>query len=134
MFENKYLNFGYLSLAAVVFGIVISISLVNAESPIGSDNDSTQSYVMPTSTEHELAEGSTEGGELEEYEFYIKGMTCGDCEAKVKKALLACTGVKNATVGHEDGYAFIEANSEMIDADEIIGAVKKAGFTIIEEE
>lgn len=127
MFKNRFMNFGYLSLISVIFGIVISASFVKAEYPSDSYNDST-------SAQQELDEGNTGEEELEEYEFYIKGMTCANCEVKVKDALLACAGVKKASVNHEDGYAVIEANAEMIDADEIIGAVGKAGFAVIEEE
>ena len=135
MFKNKYLYFCYHSLAAVVFGIVISISLVNAESPLDNYNDPTRPYVVSISAQQqELAEGSTEEEESEEYEFYIKGMTCANCEVKVKKALLACAGVKTASVSHEEGYAVIGANSDLMDYDEIVGAVKNAGFTVVDEE
>ena len=134
MFENKYVNFGFISLASIIFGIVISASFVKAESPLGSYNDSTQSYIIPTSAQQELTEVNTEGEESEEYEFYIKGMTCGECEVKVKNALLACSGVKDASVSHEEGYAFIDANSDLMDYDEIVDAVKNAGFTVIDEE
>jgi Copper chaperone len=134
MFKNKYLNFGYLSLASVVFAIVISISLVNAESPLGNYNDPTLPYVVSISAQQERAEENTEEEESEEYEFYIKGMTSANCEAKVKKALLKCAGVKTASVSHEEGYAVIGANSDLMDYDEIVGAVKNAGFTVLDEE
>lgn len=134
MFENKYLNFGYLSLTAIIFGIVFSVSLVNAESPLDSYNGPTPSYIIPTSAQQELAEGDTEEEELEEYEFHIKGMTCANCEVKVKEALLKCAGVKNAYSSHEDGYTVIEVIPGKIDGDEVTSAVEKAGFTVIEEE
>jgi len=133
MLVNKYLNFGYLSLVAVIFGIVISVSFVNAESPLDSINDSTPSYIIPVFTQQELAKGNIEEEELEEYEFYIKGMTCANCEVKVTEALLKCAGVKDAQSDHEDGYTVVEAIPEKIDAVEITSAVEKAGFTVIEE-
>ncbi|MCR4290234.1 MAG: cation transporter [Candidatus Scalindua sp.] len=134
MFKNKYLNFGYLSLVTVVFAIVISISLVNAESPLDNYNDPTLPYVVSISAQQEPDEGNTEEEGSEEYEFYIKGMTCANCEVKVKKALLKCAGVKTASVSHEEGYAVISANSDLMDYDEIVGAVKNAGFTVLDEE
>ena len=80
------------------------------------------------------AEENAEEEELEEYELYIKGMTCANCEVKVKEALLNCSGIKNAWVSHEEGSAVIEADSDLMDYDEIAGAVENAGFTVIDEE
>ncbi|KHE90950.1 MAG: cation transporter [Candidatus Scalindua rubra] len=135
MFKNKYLNPGYLSLATVVFAIVISISLVNAESPLDNYNNQTLPYVVSISAQQERDEGGSEEEEdSEEYEFYIKGMTCGSCEVKVKEALLKCAGVKTASASHEEGYAVIGANSDLLDYDEIVRAVKNAGFTVLDEE
>ena len=134
MFVNKYLNFGYLSLAAIIFGIVISVSLVKAESPLDSYSNSLPYYIVPVSAQQEPAEENAEEEELEEYELYIKGMTCANCEVKVKEALLNCSGIKNAWVSHEEGSAVIEADSDLMDYDEIAGAVENAGFTVIDEE
>jgi Cu2+-exporting ATPase len=45
----------------------------------------------------------------------IKGMMCGHCEARVKKALEALGGVKEAAVSHEKGTAVVTLDTEVPD-------------------
>ena len=45
----------------------------------------------------------------------IEGMMCGHCEARVKKALEALEGVKQAEVSHETGTAVVEMTEEISD-------------------
>lgn len=52
----------------------------------------------------------------------------------IKEALLKCSGVKTALVSHIEGNAVIEANVDMVDGNEIIAAIEKAGFSFVEEE
>ena len=145
MFKNKYLKRGYLSVIIIVFGITISASLVKAGSSSQSDSDYTLLKVneeLSTHQEHEQAEENVEEEGLpaeelyglEEYEISINGMTCANCEAKVKEALLKCSGVKTAWVSHIEGKSVIEVNEDMIDVDEIVAAIEKAGFSYVEEE
>jgi copper chaperone CopZ len=134
MFKNKYSKFTCLLLASIIFVIAISVSLVHAESPLDGYNDYKPSYIVSISAQQELDEVNTGTEDIEEYEFYIKGMTCADCEVKVKEALLKCSGVKDVSSSHEDGYTVIEADNGKMDANEIIGAVAKAGYTVIEED
>ena len=144
MFLNKFLNFGYLSVVSIVFGITMSTAIVKADSSLQGNNDYTVLKIneeLNTHQEHEQAgenveeEGlQAEGlGRLEEYEIAIDGMTCTNCEDKVKEALLKCSGVKTAWVSYLEGGAGIEADTDMIDADEIVAAIEKAGFTYVEE-
>ena len=51
----------------------------------------------------------------------IEGMTCGHCEARVKKVLEALPGVAEAKVSHESGSAIVTLNGEVAD-----DALKKA--------
>jgi Cu2+-exporting ATPase len=51
----------------------------------------------------------------------IKGMMCGHCEARVKKALEALPQVEAAEVSHETGTAVVSLNTEIADE-----ALKKA--------
>lgn len=134
MFSKKFLSFEYLSLISII--LVAMVSNVKAESSFQGNNDLTQFYAIEKTSateEDKPAQENIEGEELEQYELVIKGMTCADCEVKVKEALLKCTGVKNAQVSYKEGIAVIEASAD-IDADEIVDAVKKAGFTVVEEE
>jgi Cu2+-exporting ATPase len=43
----------------------------------------------------------------------IKGMMCGHCEARVKKALEAVEGVQSAVVSHEKGTAIVSLASDV---------------------
>ena len=142
MFTNKYLMPYYLSVIIIVFSITISTSLVKAGSSSQSNSDYTLlkiSEELNTHQEHEQAEENVEeeglsAEGLEEYDIPIKGMTCANCEAKVKEALLKCSGVKTAWVSHIEGIAVVEVEDDMIDGNEIVAAIEKEGFSYVEEE
>ena len=59
----------------------------------------------------------------------IKGMMCGHCEATVKKALEAISGVDHAEVSHESGTAVVYLKSAVSDA-ELKEAVEKADYEV----
>ncbi len=102
MFRNRLLNFGYLSVIAVVFVMVISASYEFAYA--GAENE-------------------------EEVVLNVNGMTCGMCENAVKTALLNCKGVKDAEVSHKEGKAVVKIEGDKAKTDELIKAVEKAGFS-----
>lgn len=131
MFKKKLIHIGNFSVVSIILGIMLSVSFVKADSWIESNYDNTQSYTVEKVSTH--AQEPTEG-ELEEYEFYIKGMSSADCEVKVTDALLKCAGVKSVLTSHEDGYTVIEADNSELNSEEIISAVAKAGYEIVEEE
>ncbi len=58
----------------------------------------------------------------------IKGMTCSGCEGKVQKALSACKGVSDVKVNHKDGKAELHLEDGKASIDELIKALKHAGF------
>lgn len=145
MLTNKYLNLVYLPVISIVFGIAMSTSLVEADSSLKSSSGFTLLRINEELNIHqEHAQAGENIGEedlqaeelngLEEYEIAITGMTCANCESKVKEALLKCSGVKTVWVSHVEGSAVIEANANMVDGDEIIAAIEKAGFSYVEEE
>ncbi|MFQ5712717.1 MAG: heavy-metal-associated domain-containing protein [Candidatus Scalinduaceae bacterium] len=130
MFRNRYLNFGYLSVFSVIFGIVVSLSVVKAATFSHSNAPSAQPYVeenISNSKPYELAYGEAEN--VEEVELNVKGMTCGMCENAVKAALLKCNGVKDAEVSHKEGKAVVKVEEGKAKTDELIKAVEKAGFS-----
>ena len=45
----------------------------------------------------------------------IKGMMCGHCEARVKKALEALPEVTEAVVSHENGTAVVKLSAAVAD-------------------
>jgi len=145
MVFNKFLNFCCLSVFFIVFGIIMSMSLAKADSPLQSNSNYTLLKIneeLSTPQEHEQSEENADEKDLqaeeleglEEYEISINGMTCANCEAKVKEVLLKCSGVKTAWVSYVEGNAVIEVNEDMIDVDEIIAVIEKAGFSYVEEE
>jgi copper chaperone CopZ len=134
MFNNKFINFGHLSLASIIFGMAISVSLVHAELPLDSYNDSTPTYIVSISAQQEIAEGNTGAEDIEEYGFYINGMTSANCEVKVRDALLKCAGVKDVFTSLDDGFTIIEVDNGKMNSEEIISAIGKAGYEIIEDE
>ena len=60
----------------------------------------------------------------------IKGMMCGHCEARVKKALENLNGVDEAIVSHEKGTAVLVLSSE-VDNKAIKKAITDAGYKFI---
>jgi len=143
MFKNKLLKYGCHSVISIIFGITMSMAFVMADTPLQSNSDFTILMIneeVRTHQGHEQAEENADEKDLqaeeleglEEYEISISGMTCANCETKVKGALLKCSGVKTAWVSHIEGNAVIEVNEDMIDGDEIVAAIEKAGFTFIE--
>lgn len=59
----------------------------------------------------------------------IEGMMCPHCQAHVKKALEAVSGVTAAEVSHEKGTAVV-AMSENVDNAALKAAVEQAGYTV----
>ena len=60
---------------------------------------------------------------------HIRGMTCGGCEGKVKNVLSACKGVSDVKVSHKDGKAELHLEDGKASIDDLIKALKHAGFT-----
>jgi len=130
MFRNRLLNFGYLSVISVIFGIVVSSSVVKAATFSHSNAPSAQPYIeenISNSKPYELAYGEAEN--VEEVVLNVKGMTCGMCENAIKTALLKCNGVKDAEVSHKEGKAVVKVEEGKAKTDELIKAVEKAGFS-----
>jgi len=67
---------------------------------------------------------------MAEKTFGIKGMTCGHCEGRVSKEIMAIPGVIKVVASAENGNAIISADSE-IPQDSIERAVQAAGYSIV---
>jgi copper chaperone CopZ len=105
MFTNKYLNLGYVSIIAIILGLVISTSFVN-----------------------------TAQAEEKKVELKIKGMGCEMCAKAVEKVISRCAGVMDCEVGYKEGKAVIEIEVGKAKAGEIIEAIEDAGFDVPEWE
>lgn len=58
----------------------------------------------------------------------ITGMTCGGCVAKVKAALDSVAGVTEAVVDLQAGTAEVKTANDNITSDQLVLAVKLAGY------
>jgi copper chaperone CopZ len=59
---------------------------------------------------------------------WVTGMTCAHCQSKVEKALKGVTGVYSAIVDLGDGEAEIDFDDDVLTTEQLIGAVKQAGY------
>ena len=50
---------------------------------------------------------------MTQVELKVKGMTCGHCEMRVRKALEAIPGVKSAKSDHKKGVAVVDVSSDV---------------------
>jgi copper chaperone CopZ len=75
---------------------------------------------------------TAESGKTEEVVLSIKGMHCGGCAGKVKAALSACEGVKDAQVSFQDSKAVVHVENGKADVHVLIEAVKKLGYKVTE--
>lgn len=62
--------------------------------------------------------------------FKVDGMTCGHCEAHVKKALEAIAGVAEATADHNSGTVTVKLTADVADS-AIAKAVSDEGYTFV---
>lgn len=60
----------------------------------------------------------------------IEGMMCAHCEAAVKKALEALTGVETASVSHENGIATVKMSAE-VSNEELKKAVEEKDYNVL---
>jgi hypothetical protein len=60
----------------------------------------------------------------------IKGMTCGHCEGRVSKEILAIPGVTGVVASAEKANAVLTSDSE-ISQDSIMRAVQAAGYSVL---
>jgi copper chaperone CopZ len=80
MFTNKYLSLGYISIIAIILGLVISTSFVN----------------------------TAQAAEENKVELKIKGMGCEMCAKAIKTLIMKCAGVEGCEVSFKEGKAVIE--------------------------
>lgn len=103
MLTNKYLNFGYISIIAVILGLVVSTSFVKT----------TQA----------------EEGKIE---IEIKGMGCEMCAKAIKTLVMKCDGVKGCAVSFKDGKATVDIEA-VKDKEKVLSEIEEeieeAGYT-----
>lgn len=76
-----------------------------------------------------MMSGSIYAGETETVEFSVEGMTCGGCSGKVSACIIELEGIEDAEVSLEDGKAVVTFDASATNANSIIAAIEKVGFT-----
>lgn len=76
-----------------------------------------------------MMSGSIYAGQTETVEFSVEGMTCGGCSGKVSACINELEGIDEAEVSLEEGKATVTFDASVTNADIIIAAVEKVGFT-----
>ena len=66
--------------------------------------------------------------EYQRLEFDVSGMTCGSCAARVQRTLSREPGVTDALVNYATGRATVELERGALDDEQLIAAVRKAGY------
>ena len=61
---------------------------------------------------------------------HVVGMHCGNCQAKVERALKSVPGVYTAIVDLTAGEAEVDFNDDAVTANQLLGAVRKAGYEV----
>ncbi len=131
----KFLKLSCISCFAVMFAFVFSFSALQA-CPMIPDKSCCNEPCKDEACAYKEAKlikvSTDESSSTEEVVLNVKGMTCGGCESKVKGALTACAGVKDAQVSHKDGKAVVEVEKGKENKEKLIEAVEKVGFTASE--
>ncbi len=64
----------------------------------------------------------------------IKGMDCASCAATIEKSLNKTKGVTNSNVNFASGKALVEYNETEATEKDLVNAVEKVGYKVIEEK
>lgn len=73
-------------------------------------------------------EVSTVANPIERATFKVEGMTCGGCEATIKRALEKIEGVRAAEASYEKGEAVVEFDPEKTKPEELNAAIERIGY------
>ena len=112
--------FGAAAMSLSSFCVVTNALRLNMFNPYDASRDKKRSVQVK-------AEGNPDSST--EKAIKIKGMMCGHCEARVKKALEELSAVKSAEVSHKSGTAVVELCGDISD-DKLKQAVEAAGYKV----
>ena len=69
------------------------------------------------------------GRKRQQIELVVRGMTCGHCEMRVKKALSEVDGVLDAEASHEREQAIVTVDARKeVSMEALVAAVEAAGY------
>lgn len=66
--------------------------------------------------------------------YHVEGMTCDDCEKSVQKGVNELDGINLVEANHEDSTARIVYNPAQTNAEQIIAAIEKRGYKVVEKK
>ena len=69
---------------------------------------------------------------METTELSVGGMTCGGCEASIKRALERVDGVIVVTASHESGSVIVDSDPP-VERARIVEAIEGAGYEVLPE-
>ncbi len=61
----------------------------------------------------------------------VEGMSCGGCEASVRRVLADAPGLVSATPDHAADRVVLELDPERVDRDELARRIERAGFDVV---
>ncbi len=137
----KPLKLSCIILAAVMFTFALTFSVLQARPLIlekswceeaGKYNTAEYKEARVIRVSCTVCEDVDKHPKTKDVTLHVKGMTCGGCEGKVKKALSACNGVSDVKVSHKDGKAELHLQDGKTSVDDLIKAVKKLGYKVTE--
>ncbi len=130
----KPLKLSIIIFVAVMFIFTLSLTALQACVVVPGKSccsEPCEDEACPIKKAKLLKVSSAESGNTEEVVLNVSGMTCAGCEGRVKGALTACEGVKDAQVSHKDGKAVVQVEGEA-NKEKLIEAVEKVGFSASE--
>lgn len=71
---------------------------------------------------------------MEKFELPIKGMHCVSCALRIEGALSRVPGVKSARVNFATESALVEIDSDKVKREDLVMAVRNAGYEVIEKK
>lgn len=64
--------------------------------------------------------------------YHVEGMTCDHCEQSIQKGVNELEGISLVEANHEDSTAHIVYNPSKTTTEEIIAAIEKRGYHVVE--
>jgi len=84
------------------------------------------SLVALTGTQ--LLAGDEPDGNVDTVTFNVDGMTCGGCEAAVRRAVNKLDGIETVEASHKEGTAIVTYHPEEVTPEQIVEAIKTLGY------
>ena len=116
--------FGAAAMSLSSFCVVVNALRLNFKSIFSKNNsDLNEDLTNKINTE-----GKKEKTNMEKI-FTVKGMMCPHCEAHVKSALEALSGVSSAIASHKESKVVVKLSSDVADS-KIIETITELGYTV----